>query len=372
MIFDVKKVKRIILITTIFIFFFTIDSYPARLKDIVEVEGVRENQLVGYGLVMGLNGTGDGDDVEFTVQSLTSFLKKSGINIDPNLIKYKNVAAVMVTAKLPPFARPGTKVDVLVSSIGDATSLQGGTLLQAPLKGADGKVYAVAQGPISIGGFNFGAGGNTVQKNHPTVGVIVNGAIVERNVPVDFQNKKEINFSLRFADFTTANQIVEKINKLVGANCAFASDASTIKVSIPGAGNKDPVSFLAQIEGIDITPDTTAKIVFDERTGTVIMGENVRISTVAIAHGNLSIQISKLNDVSQPQPFSKTGQTKEISQTEVSVEEEKSNIAILDKGVSIGEIVKALNALGVTPRDLIAIFQTMKSAGALQAELVIY
>lgn len=366
----IKKTAGLIF-AAVLILGFAANGNAARLKDMADIEGVRENQLVGYGLVVGLDGTGDGDDIEYTVQSMASFLKKSGINIDPNMIKFKNAASVLVTAQLPPFTKPGSKINILVSSIGDAENLQGGTLLLTPLKGPDGKVYAVAQGAISIGGFNYNAGGSSVQKNHPTVGKIVSGAIVEREVEVDLLSKSAITISLRSADFNTANQAAAKINEALGGSVASALDSASIVVSVPEARKSDIVKFISEVEAVEVKPDFKAKIVFDERTGTVIMGENVRISTVAIAHGNISIQVSQLNEVSQPNPDSKGGTTAPVTNTGITVQEEKRKIAIIDDGVTLGQIVTALNGIGVTPRDLIAILQAMQSAGALQAELVI-
>ncbi len=342
----------------------------ARLKDIVDFEGLRENQLVGYGIVVGLNGTGDGTQAKFTIQSITNLMERMGIiNVDPQQIKVKNVAGVIVTANMPPLAKIGQKIDVVVSSIGDAKSLAGGTLLLTPLKGIDGKIYAVAQGPLSVGGYAAGGAGASSQKNHPTAGRIPNGATIEREIPVDLNGKDEIRLNLQRSDFTTAVRIVEAINDAIGARFARSLDADTVAVEVPPEYEGDVVSFMAAIEGVEITPDTRAKVVLDERTGTVVMGSNVRLSTVAIAHGNLSIQIRETPEVSQPGPFARGGTTAVVPRTELEVKEGGGEMVLLKPGATIGELVSALNAVGVTPRDLIAIMHSIKAAGALQADI---
>ncbi|MFQ5946087.1 MAG: flagellar basal body P-ring protein FlgI [Anaerolineae bacterium] len=356
------------------------DAEPilARVKDIARLVGVRDNELFGYGLVIGLNGTGDRRQSSFfTVQSIQNLLLRQGINLPPELqgrIDTKNVAAVMVTAKLPPFAKAGTAVDVTVSSLGDAKSLGGGTLLLAPLQAADGQIYAVAQGPVSIGGaFSVSAPGTgeTVQKNHPTVGRVINGATVEREVPTTFDSQR-LSIALLDPDFTTAARLAEAINGDLAANVAQAQDAATVVVAVPEATRDRLVQFVAQIEQVVVPMDSPAKVIVNERTGTVIMGSNVRISTVAVSHGNLSIQIKSEFQVSQPQPFAPQGaQTVVVPQTETTVTEEKAPIALLGPGASIGDVVQGLNAIGVTPRDLIAVLQAIKQAGALHAELEI-
>jgi len=342
-----------------------------RIKDIAEIEGVRSNKLVGYGLVIGLNGTGDKSGTEFTIQSLVSMLERMGIKVNRSKVKVENVAAVMVTADLPPFARPGTRIDALVSSIGDAESLQGGTLVLTPLKGPNGLVYAVAQGPVSIGG-GFAASGAaaSVQKNHPTVGRIVNGASIEREIPLRFRSKREISINLREPDFTTAVRLASTVNSALGGEFAMPLNGGTIRVEIPPAYPGEMVGLVASIERLDVTPDRVAKVVLDERTGTVVIGEDVRISAVAISHGNLSIVIKESPEVSQPLPFSE-GETTVTPRTELLVKEEKASVILMPEGVNIQEVVSALNAIGVSPRDLIAIFQALKEAGALQAELKI-
>ena len=347
-------------------------AHAARIKDIANIRGVRQNQLFGYGLVVGLDGSGDGNKSLFTVQSLASMLEKMGVTIDPDDLKVKNVAAVMITADLPPFARTGSRIDVLVNSIGDAKNLQGGTLLLTPLKGADGKVYAVAQGPVSTGGFSYGKGtGTGVQKNFPTVANIVGGALIEREIANNFNERELLTLALHAPDFTTATRMAQAINAAFGDALASAPDAGTIEVKVPDLYRGRSVELVALIENIGVTPDMVSKIIINERTGTVIMGENVRIATIAIAHGNLSIQVNRRDNVSQPLPFSRGGQTVVTSDRDMVVQEGSNPLFLVESGVSIGEVVRALNALGVSPRDLIAIFQALKAAGALQAELQI-
>lgn len=342
----------------------------ARIKDIVDIKGARQNQLVGYGLVVGLFGTGDGKNSVFTSQSLAALLNKMGVTVDPEQLKGNNVAAVMVTADLPPFARVGSQIDVLVSSIGGAESLQGGTLLLTPLRAANGQVYAVAQGPVSTGGFVVKGASAGVAKNFPTVGRVAGGALVERELSVAFNEKHRLCLALRAPDFTTASRVAAAINARVFNGAASTRDGGTVDVIVPQRYLGNVVAFVSMIENLDVTPDVESKVVINERTGTVIMGETVRISTVAIAHGNLSIQISESANVSQPLPFS-DGRTVATPQTDVAVQEGRSPIYLMNQGVSIGDVVRALNALGVSPRDLIAIFQALKAAGALQAKLEI-
>ncbi len=345
--------------------------HAVRIKDIADIKGVRQNQLVGYGLVVGLEGTGDSDDSLFTIQSLASLLEKMGVTVQTKDIEdVENVAAVMVTAELPPFASQGSRIDVLVSSIGDAENLQGGTLLFTPLRAADGQTYAVAQGPVSTGGFAVsGNSGDQVQKNFPTVARVVGGALVEKEIHSDFNQKDSLTLALHEPDFTTAARVAQAINRAFYSQLARTENAGSIHVSVPENYLGDTVQFVTMIESLGVTPDTVSKVVVNERTGTVIMGENVRISTIAIAHGNLSIQIDESQNVSQPLPFSPRGQTVVTPESEIVVQEGKNPLFLVESGISIGEVVKALNALGVTPRDLIAIFQALKAAGALQAEL---
>ncbi len=346
-------------------------SDAARVKDFAAVKGVRENQVIGYGLVVGLNGTGDGIQTEFTAQSLARLLQKLGIGVAPNLIRVQNVAAVMVTSQLPPFARTGSKIDALVSSMGDAESLEGGTLLMTPLVGADGEVYGIAQGPISVGGFSAGGGaGSSVQKNHPTVGRIANGATVERELGWGIEGRRDFEMSLSSPDFTTALRTANAINAHFGKPVARARDAGTLALSVPTEFANDIVTFLASVESVEVAPDAIARVVLNERTGTVVMGANVRISKVAVSHGNLSVTISATNSVSQPAPFS-DGQTVAVQNQDVTAVEEAAQLVVVDGPVTIGELVQGLNAVGVSPRDLIAILQAIKTAGAMSAELVL-
>ncbi len=368
---------RLLLVLILVVLLSAVDLWPslaqaARIKDIANVRGVRQNQLVGYGLVVGLDGSGDSTKTEFTQQSLSSLLERMGVTVDPEDLKVENVAAVMVTAELPPFSRSGSRIDALVSSIGDAKNLQGGTLLLTPLKGLDGQVYAMAQGPVSTGGFSYGKGSGTgVQKNFPTAGRVVGGATIEREIRTRFNARESLTLALHKPDFTTATRMAMAINGAFADNLAAASDAGTVEVRVPDLYRGRTVELVALIEGIGVTPDSISKVIINERTGTVIMGENVRIATIAIAHGNLSIQVNKTDRVSQPLPFSRTGETVVTSDREMIVEEGTNPLFLVESGVSIGEVVRALNALGVSPRDLIAIFQALKAAGALQAELEI-
>ena len=343
-----------------------------RLKDIATFKGVRPNQLIGNGLVVGLNGTGDGTNVDFNTQELANMLAQLGVNASREKLKVKNIAAVAVTAVLPPFSQVGSKIDVMVSSLGDAKSLQGGTLLLTPLKGVNGQVYALAQGPVVVGGFAAGgAAGGGVTKNHPTAGRIAVGATVEREIPIDFIGKDNFSLSLREPDFTTSQRTVTAINRFLKGTYALSRDSGTVTIKLPPHYKKDRVvPLLASLENLEIIPDSVAKVVLDERNGTVVMGSNVRLSTVAIAHGNLMVQIKERPRISQPLPFSQ-GQTTVVPDTSVTVGEGKNRLMVLPEGVSIGQVVQALNAIGVTPRDLIAILQAIKAAGALQAELEI-
>jgi len=346
--------------------------HAARIKDIASFRGVRSNQLVGYGLVVGLAGTGDGDDAVFTLQSMSSMLEKMGVTVSPDDIKVKNVAAVMVTAELPPFARSGSRMDALVSSIGNAKTLGGGTLLMTPLKGADGQVYAVAQGPVATGGFLISSGaGDKVAKNFPTVGRVVQGVSVEREIPFDLNQKDSLMLALNKPDFTTATRMAQAINAGLRETVARTQDSGTVHVVVPPGYSGNIAALIATVEGLSVTPDNVSRVVINERTGTVIMGENVRIATVAIAHGNLSVEIKQSFDVSQPMPFSNRGQTVVTPDAQTTVKEGRAPLQVLEAGVSIGEVVRALNALGVTPRDLISILQALKAAGALQADLEI-
>ncbi len=346
-------------------------SYAARIKELGHINGVRTNQLIGYGLVVGLNNTGDKAATLFTNQSLANMLEKMGIKIDPTTTKVTNIAAVMVTADLPPFSKVGNKVDAVVSSIGDSKGLQGGVLLITQLKGADGEVYAVAQGPLVVGGFSAAGQGASMQKNHPTVGRIVNGVSIEKEIGYEFVKTESIIISLKIPDFTNARRIEERINT-VFKDSSNATDGGTINVAIPETLKSNPVKFLSIIENLEVKPDVQAKIVVDEKTGTIVIGENVRISTVAISHGNVSIQIKEDEKVSQPLPFAPVGaQTVKTPDTKIKVEEERGRVLLMEGGVTIKELIGALNSIGVSTRDLIVIIQTIKAAGALHAELEI-
>ncbi len=343
----------------------------ARLKDIADIEGVRGNQLYGYGVIIGLNGTGDGNSVEFTTKSLSNMLERLGVRVNPEDIKVKNVASVMVTATLPPFVRPGTKIDVTLSSLGDAKSLQGGTLIFTPLKGADGNVYAIAQGPVTVGGFSIEGGGDSAQKNHPTVGTIAEGGVVERSIPFDLFQSKRVRIVLRQPDFTTMKRVVQELNREIGSPIALAVDSASVEIPLSAELMRDPISLVSKLENIEVEPDIGAKIIVNERTGTIIMGEHVRVSTVALAHGNLNISIRTETQVSQPGALAQTGNTAVVTNSDVTVGEENRSLGIIKGSVSLGEVVGAINAIGATPRDLIAILTALKRAGALNAELVI-
>jgi len=345
------------------------NAHAARLKDIAELEGIRENPLSGYGLVVGLNKSGDSGSAQFTVISLANALKSFGITVNPDQIKVGNVAAVMVTSKLLPFAKRGSRIDVTIASIGNAKSLQGGILLLTPLRGPDGNVYAIAQGSVAIGGYTVTAGNDEVSKNHPTVGVIPNGATIEREIPIDFTSVETFYLNLQNPDLKTAATTAKNINEEFREVIAYAKDPTTIAVKIPELDKANPVSFLSKLLDVNVEPEQRAIVVINERTGTIIVGENVRISTVAITHGNLHIEISAQTEVSQPLPLS-GGTTQVIENQEVTVTEEKGQLKLVG-GVTIGDLIQALNSIGATPRDLITILQAIKRAGALQADLEI-
>ena len=343
----------------------------SRIKDVAHFTGVRNNSLAGYGLVIGLKGTGDKQQTVFTQQSLKSMLDRFGINLDNQVIRVQNIAAVMVTADLPAFQRPGSKVDVTVSSIGDAGSLQGGILLQTPLLGPDGNVYAVAQGPLVLGGFSAGNDSTGVTVNHPTVGRISNGATVERAVVTGLpQTVDALELELDSTDFTNVGRVTLAVNNAFGQPIASSLDGRSVHLSLPMEYRQRPVEFIAAVEAVSVEMDTKAKVVVNERTGTVIIGSDVTISPVSISHGNLSIQIETHFDVSQPQPLSQ-GQTTVTPEQKVTAQEQRSNFVTLNKNATVEDLIRALNALGVTPRDTIAILEALKAAGALQAELEI-
>ncbi len=343
----------------------------SRIKDISDIEGVRENYLIGYGLVVGLNGTGDSiSSMAFTEESLIGMLERLGVNTRDGKIKTKNVAAVMVTGSLPAFARQGTRIDVSISALGDAKSLQGGTLLVTPMLGADGEVYAIAQGQVAIAGFSAQGDAQSIVKGVPTSGRIANGGIIEREILFDFANQKSIKLALRNPDFTTASRITDAINSYLGSVAATTIDSGTVSLNLDRARREDLIQMLTDIEQLRIQPDQVAKVIIDEKSGIIVIGENVRINPIAIAQGNLTIRITETPQVSQPAPFSTTGQTVTVPRTDIQVDEQSGNkLNILKSGVSLQELVDGLNALGVGPRDMISILQAVKAAGALQAEI---
>ena len=370
-----QKILSILLITIIASgVVWTPLSEAARIKDLVNIDGVRGNKLIGFGLVIGLANTGDqATNVFFSIQTMVNMLQKLGVTVPQdrvNQLQFKNAATVMVTSELPAFARQGDRIDVIVSSLGDSRSLQGGTLLMTPVKGADSITYAVAQGPVSIGGFSVQGSSQGVQKNHPNVGRVSGGATVEKELPDFFNSKKEISLSLKSTDFTTGSRVAKAINFKMKDVYAEPIDGRTIRVKVPKFYINNVSGFVTKIETLEVEPDTVAKVIIDERTGTVVMGEKVRISTVAVAHGNLFVQITETPEVSQPTPLS-IGQTAVVPRTEITVNEEEERLLIVPKGVGIGEVVNALNAIGVTPRDLISILQAIKASGSLHAELEI-
>jgi flagellar P-ring protein precursor FlgI len=344
-----------------------------RIKDIVQFEGVRDNMLVGYGLVVGLNGTGDTlDSAPFTQQSLVGMLERLGVNTRDELanLDTENVAAVVVTATLPAFAREGSRIDVTVSALGNAESLRGGTLLVTPMLGADGEVYSVAQGPLVVSGFAAGGAAETITKGVPTTAKIPNGAIVEREIAFDLESLQEVHLSLRNPDFTTSRRVAEAINAYMQEPMATATDPSTVKLAVTPRYAGNVVGLMTDVEQLKVTPDQLARVVIDEHSGVIVMGEHVRISTVAIAQGNLTIRITETPQVSQPNPFSTTGTTEIVDRTTVEVDEDSdSRLTVLQEEVTLQELVNGLNALGVGPRDIISILQSIKAAGALQADI---
>lgn len=349
----------------------TAEAASVRLKDVVEFEGIRENPLVGYGLVVGLQGTGDTlNNSPFTQQSLEAMLERLGVNTRDQNINTENVAAVMVTASLPPFARQGSRIDVVVNSLGDAESLLGGTLLVTPLMGADGEVYAVAQGPIVVGGFTASGNAQSVTKNVPTVGRVASGGIIERESGFELVEMSQMRLNLRNPDLTTAVRIEQAINGALGRRVSQALDPSTVVLAIPEERRGDMVTLLSQIEQVRITTDQVARVVIDEKAGVIVMGSEVRVDEVAIAQGNLTVSITETPQVSQPNPFSTQGETTVVDRTQIEIDEDDDRkLAVLRPGVTLQELVDGLNALGVGPRDMISILQTIKAAGALQADI---
>ena len=342
------------------------------MKDIAIVAGVRDNQLMGYGLVVGLAGDGDKNPAQ-TLQTLQNFLQGFGLNIPASSLSSKNVAIVMVTADIPAFKKAGTRLDVNVASIGDAKSLQGGILLQTPLIGADGKTWAVAQGALSIGGLSAGAdggGGATVQRNHPTVGIISDGALVEKEIPAEIVSDHHVELILRDPDFTSASRLALAINEKF-TNSALALDSTTVRVKMPEGFEATPVNFISELESVEVESDVPARIVINERTGTIVATSHIKIAACAVSHGNLTITIASTLNVSQPNALSQTGTTTTTPSTDTKVKEEKGALIPIPDLPSIEKVSAALNNLGVTPRDMMSVFQAMKQAGALQAELVL-
>ena len=343
---------------------------PARFKDIVSLQGVSAAPLIGYGLVVGLNKTGDKQQTVFSVQTLTNMLNRLGVKVDPSSITVANIAAVLVTAEMPPFARAGSRLDVTVSSAGDARSLQGGTLLATALHAASGEVVGLAQGPLSVGGFGGGSGGTSVQVNHLTVGRVPGGAVIESVMATPLPTTT-LNFVLHDPDFTTAAHISDAINTALGSQVAKAIDAGTVALTIPDAYKTTVPELMAKLDDLPVETETVARVVINERTGTVVVGGDVRVGIAAVAHGNLSVRISTHYDVSQPSPLSQGGTTQVVPNTRVDVLEGNAKLVTLEEGTTLESVARALNTLGASPRDIIAIMQALKAAGALKAEIVI-
>jgi flagellar P-ring protein precursor FlgI len=343
----------------------------SRVKDLVEIEGIRDNQLIGYGLVVGLNGTGDSlKNAPFTQQSIQTMLERLGVNTRGDTMQTKNVAAVMVTANLPAFAGEGSKIDITVSAMGDAKNLQGGTLLVTPLFGADSQIYAVGQGPVAVGGFAATGDAASVTRGVPTSGRIANGAIVEKATGFTLASLNTLKLSLHNPDLTTATRIAAAINDYLGNKVALATDPSNVQLAVPLNYTGGVMGLLTDIEQVKVDPDQPAKVIIDENSGVIVMGSDVRISTVAIAQGNLTIKVQETPQVSQPAPFSNTGTTTTVPRTSIQIDDSKGNkMTVLHPGVSLQSVVDGLNALGVGPRDIISILQAIKAAGALQADI---
>lgn len=341
-----------------------------RLKELVSLEGVRDNQLIGYGLVVGLSGTGDKAQTIFSIQTLTNMLRRMGVVVNPTQIMVRNIAAVMVTATLPPFAQPGTHIDITAAAIGDATNLQGGLLVMTPLKDANGDTYAVAQGSLLTGGFAAGRGGNTQTVNHPTVGRLPGGAIVEK-APPSVEPANNLKLQLHEADYTTAAHIVDVLNKHFAANAepiAHAESSAVVAVNVPAAWASRTVEFVAEMEGLAVESDHREKVIISEKTGTIVLGKDVKLSPVSILHGALTVEVKTSLEVSQPAPLS-SGQTTVVPQTRVEAKEEKAKSISLEKGATVDQLVRALQNIGSTARDIITILESMRSAGALDADI---
>jgi len=342
-----------------------------RLKDVASIQGVESVQLIGYGLVVGLNKTGDKRQTIFSAQTLANMLQRFGVSVPGEQIKIENVAAVLVTAELPAYTRPGARIDVTASSVGDARSLQGGTLLATPLRGGNGQIYALAQGSLSIGGFGGGSGGNSVQVNHLTVGRVPSGAQVQLAAGTTPPNSELLTLALREPDFVSASRVAEAINTELGPDTAAIIDPGSVSVKVPEEYRAKVSMLMARLELLPVHTDSTARVVINERTGTVVVGGDVRIAAAAVAHGNLSVKISTKYEVSQPNAFSRSGDTTVVPNTNVEVKETDARLVALDEGTTLEAVVRALNALGASPRDIIAIMQALKAAGALKADLVV-
>ena len=342
-----------------------------RLKDVASIQGVESVQLIGYGLVVGLNKTGDKRQTIFSAQTLANMLQRFGVSVPGEQIKIENVAAVLVTAELPAYTRPGARIDVTASSVGDARSLQGGTLLATPLRGGNGQIYALAQGSLSIGGFGGGSGGNSVQVNHLTVGRVPSGAQVQLAAGTTPPSSELLTLALREPDFVSASRIAEAINTELGPDTAAIIDPGSVSVKVPEEYRAKVSMLMARLELLPVHTDSTARVVINERTGTVVVGGDVRIAAAAVAHGNLSVKISTKYEVSQPNAFSRSGDTTVVPNTNIEVKETDARLVALDEGTTLEAVVRALNALGASPRDIIAIMQALKAAGALKADLVV-
>ncbi len=362
------KLVTVAIIAVVLLAVLVQSAQAVRLKDIASISGVRTNELVGYGLVVGLSGTGDGSNTAFTVTSMRNMLDKMGVEVTAATLRPKNVAAVMVTTRMPVSAKVGSRLDITISSIGDSKSLMGGILLVTPIKGIDGRVYAIGQGALTVGGFAASGAAATAQKNIATVGRIPGGATVEREVPFTFNSQDNLTISLSTMDFGTTVQVVESINRSLGGEFARAEDISTIILDIPERFVGNMVPLLASLENLSVTPDSRAKVVVDEKTGTIVMGSDVRLSKVAVAHGNLQIVIAESQEVSQPGPFAEQGQTVTTPVTDIQVQEQNNRLMLME-GATLQELVDGLNAIGATPRDLISIIRTLRAAGALYAEV---
>jgi flagellar P-ring protein precursor FlgI len=342
-----------------------------RLKDIASLQGTGSMPLIGYGLVIGLNKTGDRRQTIFSAQTLANMLERFGVSVPALQIKVENIASVLVTTELPPYARPGARLDVTVSSVGDARSLQGGTLLPSPLRGSNGEIVAIAQGPLSIGGFGGGTGSNSVQVNHLTVGRVPSGALVQVGSGATLGTMDALVLTLRDPDFVSASRVAQAINRDLGVEAAHVLDPGTVSLQVPVTYRTNVAELMARIEVLPVDTDAVARVVINERTGTVVVGGHVRLGPAAVAHGNLSVMISTKLEVSQPSPLARTGDTKVVANETVDVKESSAQLVTLEEGTTLDAVVRGLNALGASPRDIIAIMQALKAAGALRAEIVI-